>query len=144
MKRIKLKKSFDLRINKRPSDIVKESDVSLTSAVMPDSIPFIKPKLTRKVSEKIAAGEVLYFDKSNPKIQFVSPVSGVIKDIEYGERRRLDAVVIEENDAPPKLFNKLNSSSISNLSKEALTSQLLDQGLWPFFRSFPFKNILWQ
>ena len=132
MKQLSINKTFDLRFKGAPSQTVSESETSLVVAVSPSAIPFIKPKLTKKIGDSILAGEVLYFDKSNDAIQFVSPVSGTLKDIQYGERRALDAVIIEKNDESPKAADTTDSKKLHSLSEEDLKHRLLNQGLWPF------------
>lgn len=135
-------RTFDLRIKGKPNDQIRESDEASQAAVLPSSVPFIKPKLTKKIGESINEGEVLFFDKTNPSIQFVSPASGTIKHIEYGQRRRIDEVIIEKTEGIAKSFDKIAEDKLSGLSKEALTEYLVDQGTWPLLRAFPFKKAI--
>jgi len=133
-------KTFDLRIKGAPGDQIKESASSDLAAVLPSSIPFIKPKLTKKIGDTVQQGEILFFDKSMPTTQFASPVSGKIKHIEYGERRRIDEVIIEKDDKTAKSFDAISEDTLSSLSREDLTAYLVDQGTWPLLRVFPFKK----
>ena len=141
MKQLTVKKTFNLRIKGKPSSAIKDASPSDLAAVLPSSIPFIKPKLSKKIKDSILEGEVLFFDKNNPSIQFVSPMSGVIKHIEYGERRSLEAVIIEQDKKSPKSFKPVSESELKAFNKEDLTTYLTDQGTWSFLRAFPFKKI---
>ena len=41
------------------------------------------------------AGLPLFHSKENPEVKFLSPVSGTIKQVLRGEKRRILAVVVE-------------------------------------------------
>ena len=76
-------------------DATKTLDISKNSkyySVYPEDFHGVFPKLTIKVDEKIKAGDVLFYDKNNEKVKFVSPVSGKITEIQRGERRRIVSI----------------------------------------------------
>ena len=57
------------------------SDINDKYVIKPTDFHGLTPKLTVKIGDKVKAGTVLFFDKSNEKVKFCSPVSGEIIDI---------------------------------------------------------------
>lgn len=142
MKQIKVLNTYQLYPKGKPSKQVVIQGKSTHLAVLPSSIPHIKPKLTKKVNERVKKGEKIFFDKQNDQIFFCSPAGGTIKEIIYGPRRRLDEVIIEIDKEEESIdFKKWNQESIDSITKEDLISELTERGLWPAFRQFPFNNI---
>ena len=64
-------------------------------ALKPTDFHGLTPKLNVKIDDKVLAGSVVFYDKYNEKIKFCSPVSGTIKDIVRGEKRRILEVIIK-------------------------------------------------
>ena len=54
--------------------------------------------LIKKEGTKIKAGEALFYSKYNEQTKVVSPVSGTLKTIERGARRRILRVIIEADE----------------------------------------------
>ena len=90
MAQFNLKKGYDLQLDGRPNE---EDIISVSSSdivrVNPQNFKYIKPKILIKVDELVQVGTVLFFDKKNPKINYISPCSGKVKSIDYGEKRKI-------------------------------------------------------
>ena len=142
MKNIKVKNTYDVALNGVPSLNVISVNPKNKVAVLPSTFPNVKPKLIRKMGEKIKLGEKLFVDKNNPDINFCSPASGEIVEIVYGPRRRLDAILIKQDESlDPIAFEEHSEESLNLTSREDLVKLLVESGIWPFFRAFPFKTI---
>ena len=95
-KLIKLKKGFDLRLEGAiASAEVTDGEKSQHFAVIPDDFRGVIPRMEVKEGARVAAGDVLFHDKNHEEIKVVSPVAGVVKGVNRGERRKLESVVIE-------------------------------------------------
>lgn len=93
--KLKLKKGLDLRISGGISDFtIHHTDVKVF-AVTPDDFPGLKPKVDVKEGETVMAGAPLMHDKNHDEIKLVSPVSGSVKAIVRGERRKVLRIEIE-------------------------------------------------
>lgn len=108
-------------------------------AIQPGDFPGLIPKLTVKEGESVKAGSPLFFDKNNPAIKFCSPVSGTVKSIVRGEKRRVLKVIVDSD-------GKMDSESIGTLnldsaSREDVMSKMLDFGLWPMISQRPFDIV---
>ena len=68
---------------------------STTYSVKPVNFHGLKPKLSVKVGDSVLAGDSLFFDKDFEKIHFVSPVSGKVKGIIRGEKRKLLEIIVK-------------------------------------------------
>ncbi len=130
---IKLKRGFDINLKgKITDDNVVDSRASDTYAVVPDDFTGIIPRMEKKEGEKVAAGEPLYHDKGDEKIKVTSPVSGTVKQVVRGDRRKIMAVVIEpDNEARSVTFD----------TRENPKALLLESGLWPMLRQRPYDIV---
>ena len=130
---IKLKKGFDLNLKgKITSEEVIEASSSVTYAVVPDDFTGVIPRMEKKEGEKVAAGEPLYHDKNDEKIKVTSPVSGTVKQVVRGDRRKIMAVVIEpDNEGRFVTFD----------TRENPKALLLESGLWPMLRQRPYDIV---
>ena len=62
---------------------------------------------------KVKAGDTLFYDKYNDKIKFSAPVSGSVKEIIRGQKRRILKVVIKaDKDIKYKPFEVGNSDQL--------------------------------
>lgn len=142
MKKINVKNTYDIQLSGKPSLNLKELSLSKKVAVLPSSIDLIKPKLLVKQGDKVKIGSKLFFDKLNPSVYFLSPGSGVVSEIVYGPKRRIDEVIIELDAV--ESYEELSSFTLDQLqkaSREDIVGALTQGGLWPCFKSFPFKQI---
>jgi len=138
---IKLKKGFDIRIKGTPKKSIDSSFSASTFAVKPTDFKNISPipKMMVEVGDEVVAGQALYFDKKNPDVKHVSPVSGEIAEIKRGAKRAITEVVII-GDSTMK-FRDYTVPNLDSASREDLVSFLLDSGIWPYFVQRPFGII---
>lgn len=95
---IKLKKGLKLNLEGAVTDITAIRDVRPTRcAIVPDDYPGLTPKADVKVGDSVKIGTPLLHDKKNPEINLASPVSGHVVEIRRGERRKLLAIVVEND-----------------------------------------------
>ncbi|MBO4607684.1 MAG: NADH:ubiquinone reductase (Na(+)-transporting) subunit A, partial [Prevotella sp.] len=68
-----------------------------TYAVKPTDFVGLVPRLMVSEGDSVEAGQPLVSDKNDPRLTLPSPVSGIVKAIVRGEKRRLEAVVVERS-----------------------------------------------
>lgn len=131
-KLIKLKRGLDLKIKGEVRKGVPAIDVMPdTVAIFPEDFPGLTPKLCVKEGQQIECGSPIIFDKTDDRIKLVSPVTGTIKAIIRGERRkiiRVEIAVTGENTA---------SGTASKVTPESLMAN----GLWALMRQRPYDVI---
>jgi len=122
-------------------DATKTLDISKNSkyySVYPEDFHGVFPKLTVKADEKVKAGDVLFYDKNNEKVKFVSPISGKITEIQRGERRRIISIeILADKEIEYKDLGKLDVKA----DKNKILDYLLNAGLWPFIKQRPYDVI---
>jgi len=139
MEKLTINKGFKLKIAGRPDAFIKKIPPQKTVAVSALDIPYIRPKLLVQENERVQTGSPIFCDKRDRTIQYVSPATGLIKEIQFGPRRRLLAVIIECEEQDDYLtFDPL--SDLNVIETEELISHLKKGGLWQCFRQFPYKD----
>ena len=99
----------------------------------------LTPKMHVKEGAEIKAGEPLFYNKDYPAMEFVSPVSGEVAEIERGARRRILSVkILADKEQKSLKHEALNPRSAS---PEAIRAFLLQSGCWPFIRQRPYDRI---
>lgn len=133
MSNIKLKKGYDLNLAGAIGEAeVHEAGPSATVAIVPDDFAGIVPRLERKEGDVVAQGDVIYHDKSHEAIKVVSPVSGTIKAVNRGERRKIESIVIAcKPDDEKKQIDV----------KQDPKGALLESGLWVQMRQRPYDVV---
>ncbi|MEE8400154.1 MAG: Na(+)-translocating NADH-quinone reductase subunit A [Desulfobacterales bacterium] len=139
---IHVKKGYDLKIEGKPSlDLVTCAKPARVAA-LPEKIPFIKPKLAVDTGDRVNVGSVLFFDKRNPLIRFLSPGGGAVEQIEFGPRRVIRKIVVALDDTEEsESFLSISEKDLENTPREALVRAILIGGLWPLLRGLPFRDI---
>lgn len=139
---IHVKKGYDLKIAGKPSNEVAVSEKPDRVAVLPEKIPFIKPRLKIKVDDKVKVGSTLFEDKRNPDLKFLSPGGGKVVQINFGHRRVIKEIVIKlDNEEEYEEIEPVSEELIEQIEREKLVKKIMAGGLWPFIRELPFRNI---
>lgn len=111
-------------------------------AVLGDDYLGLKPTMKVAEGDSVKEGQALFEDKKNPGVVITSPVSGKIKQIIRGERRKLISVVISpDSSVPPQDFKKCGLEQISQIDKAAIIQQMQISGSWAYLRQRPFNKI---
>lgn len=135
-KHFKLKRGLDIRLKGGAETVLGSVSQIRTVALKPTDFPGLTPKLKVKADMQVKAGDALFFDKYHPEILFSSPVSGTVKAINRGERRKILEIVVESDGKMESLvFTKADPSV---LSREQVKTHLLQSGLWPFLKQRPY------
>ena len=92
---LNIKNTYDIQLDGKPSSHVNTLSSYTQLAVLPSSIPYLKPKLLLKEGASVKIGTPLFCDKRYPDIMFLSPGCGVISKVNYGPKRVIDSVVID-------------------------------------------------
>ena len=108
-------------------------------ALKPTDFHGLTPKLTVKVGDNVLAGSIVFYDKYNEKIKFCSPVSGTIKDIVRGEKRRILEIIIKSDSEI--IYESHSQKNSNDLSREQIIDHMLEKGVWPFIRQKPYDII---
>ncbi len=138
MEKIKISKGFTTPLAGMPDIGTIELSDPETLGLSAMDVPHIRSKLLVKEGERVNTGTPLFCDKRDKSVQYVSPGTGVVQKIVYGERRRLHEVVIRLEGAEEFVaFDPITLSAIAAESRQALVERLKQGGLWQTLRQFP-------
>jgi len=139
---VTVNKGYDLNISGKPSSALKKLKKPAQVAFLPERIPFIKPRLKVKVNDTVKVGSVLFEDKQNTDLKFLSPGGGTVKTITFGPRRVIQEVVIALEKQEQYLdFQKFTTSDVQALDRKSLMKVFMQGGVWPLMRELPFRGI---
>ena len=136
MQTIKLKRGLDIPFEGPAAETLGSVRRPEVYHIVPDHFAGITPKLDVKVGDKVKAGSVLFHDKTFEEMQFSSPVSGVVKEIVRGERRKILSIDIEADAA--LVYERFE---IGDLTLENVKALLLKSGLWALMKQRPYDCI---
>lgn len=133
---IKLRKGLDIHLAGK----AEQTDVTLKPsgkfALAPSSFPGLTPKVAVKEGDRVMAGDALFVNKKCPEVKFASPVSGVVKAVVRGDRRKLLSVAIEAD--PSTAYKDFGVKDPSKLSGEEVKQALLEAGLFGYIDQLPY------
>ena len=135
----KIKKGLDIMLEGAAEQQLAVCPLAETYAVKPADFNGIVPKLAVKEGCSVKAGDPLFVDKATEKIAVVSPVSGTVKAIERGERRKLLRICIESDGKQD--YKSFNVPDPEKASGEEVHALMLEAGMAAFLRQRPYDVI---
>lgn len=133
MATIKLKKGFDLKLKGAIlTPDVNSPAASSLYAIVPDDFAGIVPRLDKKAEEHVMAGEPIFHDKNFEQVKVVAPVSGTVKEVKHGERRKIEEIIIEPDGTGKRLKHDLSHPALD---------VLVESGLWVMMRQRPYDVV---
>ncbi|KPL11878.1 MAG: Na(+)-translocating NADH-quinone reductase subunit A [Bacteroides sp. SM23_62] len=136
---IKIKKGLDIKLKGAAEKIISNVQPASTYAVKPTDFPGIVPKLAARPGDKVKAGSILFFDKLRPEVKFASPVSGEVKAVNRGERRKILEIVVDADGKNE--YEEFGAADPVKLDREQIVMKIQDAGLWPCIRQRPYAVI---
>jgi Na+-transporting NADH:ubiquinone oxidoreductase subunit A len=134
---IKVKRGLKLNLKGEAEKKKSKALKSKTYAIIPDNFHGLVPKmLIKKEGTPVKAGEPLFYSKYNEDTKVVSPVSGKLKEIERGARRRILRVIIEADET----FEYVEHKIVDPMSADAgeLKKHIFNSGCGIFFTQRPY------
>jgi Na+-transporting NADH:ubiquinone oxidoreductase subunit A len=145
MKQFKIKKGLDIRLAGSPRQEIANGKIISRVAVVGRDYVGLKPRMLVAEGDRVVLGQPLFTDRSNEGVQFVAPGTGRIREINRGERRILQSVVIELDDpaadADAVTFPSYDEARIASLAPQTLREQLIESGTWLALRTRPYSKV---
>ncbi len=135
---IRLRKGLNIRLAGKAEKILLPEVAVTRFGVRFADFPGLAARLDVQEGSPVKAGTVLFHDKIFPEIKYVSPVSGVVREIVRGEKRVLTEVVIEQDGSAKIDFG---AADPLKLTREEVRVRLLSSGLWPVLRQRPYHIV---
>ncbi|WP_448211445.1 Na(+)-translocating NADH-quinone reductase subunit A [Colwellia sp. MEBiC06753] len=138
---ITIKKGLDVPIQGAPQQVIHDGSPIKTVATLGQEFVGMRPTMHVKVGDRVKKGQVIFEDKKNPGVKFTAYAAGVVTEINRGEKRVLQSVVIEIDGDEQETFNSYSANELASLSREDVVSNLVDSGLWTALRTRPYSKI---
>lgn len=133
---IRLRKGLDIKLKGRAKKQTMPLESSKLYAIVPDDFVGVTPKMAVKAGDHVKAGETLFVNKISEEVRFASPVSGTVKSIERGDRRKILYVSVEAEDE--QTFADFGAKDIQTLDGEGVKKALLEAGLFGYINQLPY------
>ena len=134
-KTIKISKGLDIKIDGEAVLEISSTKPASVIEINPDHYHGITPKMLVKGGEAVKAGSPLFFNKNYETMNFVSPVSGKVREVVRGERRKVMSIIIDaDTETNYQKFDVKNSA-------EEIKALLLKSGLWTLIKQRPYDVI---
>ncbi len=136
IKGIRTRRGANLNIKGKAEKILDNTTSVTTFALRPDDFFGTIPKLICKEGAQVEAGTPIFFNKKNPDIKFVSPVSGTITAIERGPKRKIERICIAASKTQKSVSHSVQGWE--KMDREPLKALLMESGNWPFIQQRPY------
>lgn len=137
----KIKKGLNLPISGEPEQVVSEANIPRRVAILGDDYVGMKPTMQVKVGDTVKLGQVLFTDKKMPLVRYTSPGAGKVIEINRGEKRHFQSIVIELSGSDEVTFKSYPEAKLETLSRKEIVDQMLQSGLWTSIRTRPFSKV---
>lgn len=132
---IRIKKGLDIPLAGVPSGPIQTDNNTTLFAIVPDDFPGYVWKVVVKAGDSVKAGDPLLSAKDCESLFLTSPVSGIVKEIKRGERRKIEFVSVESDGNNRQVeFGPMDS-------KETKLDALYRSGLFAMIRQRPFAIV---
>lgn len=138
MKNVVLKKGIDLPLGGAPEQKIYASGTVSRYAVIGDDHVGLKPSMNVQEGDSVKPGDLLFTDKKNAGVKFVSPFAGRVLAVNRGEKRRFLSLEIEIEDTEGGGFKAFNTAELKIIGSDTVRNAVNDAGLWTSFISRPF------
>jgi Na+-transporting NADH:ubiquinone oxidoreductase subunit A len=138
---IRIKKGLDLPISGEPSQTIEDGPPIRRVGLVAEDYVGMRPTLAVREGDRVKAGELLFVDKKNADVRYTSPGSGTVAAIHRGEKRAFLSLVIELEGDEEVEFRSFADRDFTALTREQVTENLLDSGLWTAFRTRPYSKV---
>jgi Na+-transporting NADH:ubiquinone oxidoreductase subunit A len=138
---ITIKKGLDVPVVGTPQQVIHDGNSVKTVATLGEEFVGMRPTMFVKVGERVKKGQVLFEDKKNPGVKFTAQTAGVVKEINRGEKRVLQSVVIEVDGDEQETFTQYTAEQLSSISRDDVVSNLVNSGLWTALRTRPYSKV---
>jgi Na+-transporting NADH:ubiquinone oxidoreductase subunit A len=136
---IKIKKGLNIHLKGEAEKTLSKAPRAEQFAIRPANFHLVTPKLVLKEGAKVKAGEVLFYNKHEENVKFVSPVSGTLQTIQRGAKRVITELVIKADEKDEYLNHK--PLDVVKADAAAIKAHLLESGCWPFIMQRPYHII---
>ena len=133
---IKLRKGLDINLQGKAEAKRIQLKSNGQYALVPDDFEGVTPKVVVKVGDKVKAGDALFINKQYPEVKFASPVSGTVREVVRGERRKVLCIKVDA-DAQQEQVD-YGKKDVNTMDGKAVVDALLEAGIFGYINQLPY------
>ena len=133
---IKLRKGLNINLQGKAENKRIQLKSNGNYALVPDDFEGVTPKVVVKEGDKVKAGDALFVNKQYPEVKFASPVSGTVREVVRGERRKVLCIRVEA-DAQQE-FTDFGKKDVSKMDGKAVIDAMLEAGIFGYINQLPY------
>ncbi|GAA0873231.1 Na(+)-translocating NADH-quinone reductase subunit A [Gangjinia marincola] len=136
---LKIKKGLRLKLKGEAEKILSDAPRSKSYAIKPADFHSVVPKMVVKEGAKVLAGDELFFSKYSDTLRFTSPVSGTVKEIVRGEKRRVLSIIIEAD--AQNAYKDFGKVDLSSATGDEIKNHIFKSGCGAFIIQRPYDIV---
>ena len=133
---IKLRKGLDIHLQGKAQETMIQLKSNGRYALVPDDFEGVTPKVVVKEGDKVKAGDALFVNKQYPEVRFASPVSGTVREVVRGERRKVLCVKVDAD--AQQQYTDYGKKDASKMTGQQVIDALLEAGLFGYINQLPY------
>jgi Na+-transporting NADH:ubiquinone oxidoreductase subunit A len=138
---ITIKKGLDVPVVGSPLQVIHDGNAIKTVATLGEEFVGMRPTMFVKVDDRVKKGQIIFEDKKNPGVKFTAHAAGVVKEINRGEKRVLQSVVIKIDGDEQITFPSYTVNELNSIKRQDVVDNLVNSGLWTALRTRPFSRV---
>jgi len=137
----RITKGLDLPITGQPEQTISAGPHVAKVALVGDDYIGMKPTMLVQPGDTVKLGQPLFQDKKTEGVVFTSPAAGRIVELNRGDRRVFQSMVIEVDGDNAVEFPALASGDLASVDRKEIVDVLVSSGLWTSLRTRPFSRV---
>ena len=133
---IKLRKGLDIHLQGKAEEKLIRLKSNGRYALVPDDFEGVTPKVVVREGDKVKAGDALFVNKQYPEVKFASPVSGTVREVVRGERRKVLCVKVDA-DAQQE-YTDYGKKDVAKMNGQQVIDALLEAGIFGYINQLPY------
>ena len=138
-KDIRIKRGLTLRLEGEAEKELVKAPRSKTYSIKPPDFHTVVPKMVVKEGAKLLAGDEIFYSKYTDQIRFTTPVSGVLKEIKRGDKRRILEVIIDAD--PENVYRDFGKMDAAKADAKDVKERILESGCGAFIYQRPYDIV---
>lgn len=137
----RITKGLDLPITGQPEQTINAGPAISKVAILGSDYIGMKPTMLVQPGDSVRLGQPLFSDKKTEGVVFTSPATGRVAEINRGDRRVFQSLVIDVDDNGAEEFPALADGDLRTVDRDDVVDVLVSSGLWTSFRTRPFSRV---
>lgn len=139
---VHIKRGLDVPVSGEPVQTISLALATKTVAITGPNYNGMKPSMLVSVGDEVKIGQPLFTCKKTEGVVYTSPAGGKILEINRGAKRAFQTVVIEIAQTESfQDFKSFKSIEPKDLSREDVSSLMIESGMWTSLRTRPFSKV---